>query len=149
MPISRVQTMEEVRSSAVAQQQFTLLLLGLSAGLALVLASVGLYGVTAYATALRTREIGIRMALGAQRRDVMSLVLFDGAALGFVGVGIGIVAALLLTRLMTVLLYGVRANDPLAFGAVAMLLSVVILVACYIPARRAMRMDPMMALRYE
>jgi ABC-type antimicrobial peptide transport system permease subunit len=141
--------MEEVRSSSVAQQQFTLLLLGLFASLALVLASVGLYGVTAYATALRTREIGIRMALGAQRRDVMSLVLFHGAALGFLGVGMGIVAALLLTRLMTALLYGVRADDPLAFGAVAMLLSVVILVACYIPARRAMRTDPMMALRYE
>ena len=149
MPISRVQTMEEVRSSSVAEQQFTLLLLGLFAGLAMALASVGLYGVTAYATALRTREIGIRMALGAQRRDVMRLVLFHGAALGFVGVGIGIVAALLLTRLMTALLYGVRATDPLSFGAVAMLLSVVILVACYIPARRAMRTDPMVALRYE
>jgi putative ABC transport system permease protein len=89
------------------------------------------------------------MALGAQRRDVMSLVLFHGAALGFLGVGMGIVAALLLTRLMTALLYGVRADDPLAFGAVAMLLSVVMLVACYIPARRAMGTDPMMALRYE
>jgi putative ABC transport system permease protein len=149
MPISRVQAMEEVRSSSVAKQQFTLLLLGLFAGLAVALASIGLYGVTAYATALRTREIGIRMALGAQRRQVMRLVLFHGAALGFAGVGIGIVAALLLTRLMSALLYGVRATDPLAFGAVAVLLSVVILVACYIPARRAMHTDPMVALRYE
>ena len=149
MPISRVQAMEEVRSSSVAKQQFTLLLLGLFAGLAVALASVGLYGVTAYATALRTREIGIRMALGAQRRQVMRLVLFHGAALGFAGVSVGIVAALLLTRLMSALLYGVRATDPLAFGAVAVLLSLVILVACYIPARRAMHTDPMVALRYE
>ena len=149
LPISRVQTMEEVRSSSVVEQQFTLLLLGLFAGLAVVLASVGLYGVTAYATAMRTREIGIRMALGAQRHDVMRLVLFHGATLGFVGVGTGIVAALLLTRLMTALLYGIRASDPLAFGAAAILLSAVILVACCIPARRAMRTDPVVALRYE
>jgi len=149
MPISRVQPMEQVRSSSVAQQQFTLLLLGLFAGLALVLAGVGLYGVTAYATARRTREIGIRMALGAQRSHVMRLVLFRGSGIGFVGVGFGIVAALFSTRLMGTLLYGVGATDPVAFAGVTILLAVVILIACYIPARRAMSTDPMVAVRYE
>lgn len=149
LPISRVQTMEEVRSSALAEEQFALLLLGLFAALALILASVGLYGVTAYATAQRTREIGIRMALGAQGRDVLLLVISRGARIGFVGVSMGIIAALLLTRLMGGLLYGVRASDPLAFGVVAVLLSVVTLIACYLPARRAMQMDPVFALRHE
>jgi len=149
MPISRVQTMEQVRSSSLSQQQFTLVLLGVFAGLALVLSGVGLYGVTAYATAQRTREIGIRMALGAQRRDVMRLVLSHGAGIGFAGVGIGIAAALVLTRLIRTLLYGVRATDPLAFAGVAVLLALVTLTACYIPARRAMRTDPMVAVRCE
>jgi putative ABC transport system permease protein len=124
-------------------------LFGTFAIIALVLASIGIYGVLSYLVGRRTPEIGIRMALGAQRRQVMRLVLFHGAALGFAGVSVGIVAALLLTRLMSALLYGVRATDPLAFGAVAVLLSLVILVACYIPARRAMHTDPMVALRYE
>jgi putative ABC transport system permease protein len=149
MPISRVQTMEQVRSSSLSQQQFTLVLLGVFAGLALILAGVGLYGVTAYATAQRTREIGIRMALGAQRHDVMRLVLYRGASIGFAGVGIGLVAALVLTRLMRTLLYGVRATDPLAFAGVATLLALVTLAACYVPARRAMRTDPMVAVRCE
>jgi putative ABC transport system permease protein len=149
MPISRVQTMEQVRSGSLAQQQFALLLLGLFAGLALVLAGVGLYGVTAYATAQRTREIGIRMALGAQRGDVMRLVLSRGAGIGLAGIGIGMAAALVLTRLMGTLLYGVSATDPLAFAAVAVLLAMVTLTACYIPARRAMRTDPMIAVRCE
>ncbi|HEY6251364.1 MAG TPA: ABC transporter permease [Candidatus Angelobacter sp.] len=149
VPVSRIQPMEEVRSISVAKQQFTLLLLGIFAGLALLLAGVGLYGVTAYAAAQRTREIGIRMALGAQRRDVMLLVLSRGASIGFVGVGIGILAALLLTRLMGALLYGVRATDPLTYSGVALLLTVVTLIACYIPARRAMRTDPMVAVRCE
>ena len=149
LPVSRVQLMEQVRSSSVAQQQFTLLLLSLFAGLAMVLAGVGLYGVTAYATARRTREIGIRMALGAQRSDVMRLVLSRGAAIGFAGVGIGIVAALLLTRLMAALLYGVGATDPFTFAGVTILLAVEMLAACYIPARRAMRTDPMVAVRCE
>jgi predicted permease len=149
MPISRVQLMEQVRSDSLAQQQFTLLLLGLFAALALGLAGIGLYGVTAYATTRRTREIGIRMALGAQPFDVMRLILFHGATLGFVGLGIGIGAALWVTRLMGSLLYGIRATDPLAFGAVAILLTVVMLTACYIPARRATRTDPIVALRYE
>jgi putative ABC transport system permease protein len=149
LPISRVQLMDQVRSSSVAQQQFTLLLLSLFAGLALILGGIGLYGVTAYATARRTREIGIRMALGAQRSDVMRLVLSRGAAVGFAGVGIGIVAALLLAHLMGTLLYGIGATDPLAFAGVTILLAVVTLAACYILARRATRTDPMIAVRCE
>ena len=149
MPISRVQRMEDVRTTSLAQQQFTLLLLALFAGLALVLASVGQYGVTAYAAAQRTREIGIRLALGAQRRDVMRLILSHGASIGFLGVGLGIVAALSLARVMSALLYGVPPTDPIAFGAVALLLSILTLIACYIPARRAMHIDPVVALRCE
>ncbi|HET7441858.1 MAG TPA: FtsX-like permease family protein [Terriglobales bacterium] len=102
---------------------------------------------TAYATARRTHEIGIRMALGAQRYDVMCLVLFQGAGIGFVGVGVGMVAALFSTRVMGTLLYGVGATDPFSFGGVTILLAVVILIACYIPARRAMSTDPMVAVR--
>lgn len=149
MPVSRVQRMEDVRATSVAQQQFTLLLLTLFAGLALVLASVGQFGVTSYAAAQRTREIGIRLALGAQRRDVMRLILSHGASIGFVGVGIGTVAALSLSRLMSGLLYGIGPTDPLAFGAVALLLSTLTLIACYIPARSAMNTNPVVALRHE
>jgi len=149
LPISRVQLMQQVRSTAIAQQQFTLLLLGVFAGLALVLAGVGLYGLTAYVTARRTRELGIRMALGAQRNHILRLVLSRGASTGLAGVGIGIVAALLLTRFMGTLLYGVGATDPVAFAAVTILLAVVTLAACYVPARRAMRIDPMVATRCE
>src|SRR5215467_9392402 len=149
MPISRVQRMEDVRTTSVAQQQFTLLLLALFAGLALVLASVGQYGVTAYAARQRTFEIGIRLALGAQRRDVMGLILFRGASIGLVGVGLGIGAALSLAHLMSALLYGVTPTDPFAFGAVAVLLTFLTLIACYIPARRAIDTDPMVALRHE
>ena len=149
MPVSRVQSMDQVRSNSLAEQQFTLLLLGLFAILALIIAIVGLYGVTAYAAAQRTREIGIRMALGAQRRDVMRMILFHGASIGLLGVAIGIVAALAFARLMRSLLYGVGATDPLSFGGVAILVATVTLVACYVPARRAMRVDPIVALRYE
>jgi putative ABC transport system permease protein len=141
--------MEDVRAASIAEQQFTLLLLALFAGLALVLAGVGQYGVTAYAAAQRTREIGIRLALGAQRRDVMRLILFHGASIGLAGVGLGIVAALSLTHLMRALLYGVRPTDPFTFASVAVLLALLTLIACYIPARRAMHTDPVVALRHE
>ena len=149
LPISRMRTMSQVRSASVAAQAFNVLLLGLFAGLALTLATVGLYGVTAYSVAQRTREIGIRVALGAQHQDVLSLVLRQGTTLALGGVTIGVVAALGLTRLMTGLLYGVPANDPLTFAGVAILLLLVALAASYVPARRAMRVDPMVALRYE
>jgi putative ABC transport system permease protein len=149
LPITRVQTLDEVRSASLAPRGFNLLLLGLFACLALVLACVGLYGVAAYSVAQRTHEIGVRMALGAQRSDVLRLIVGQGIRLALAGIAVGIVAALGLTRVMASLLYGVSATDPLTFAGVAVLLAVVTLAACYVPARCAMRVDPMVALRYE
>jgi ABC-type antimicrobial peptide transport system permease subunit len=119
------------------------------AALALVLASIGIYGVISYIAGQRAHEIGIRLALGAQRSHVLKIVLGQGARLALLGVVIGLAAAAGLTRLMTTILYGVSATDPLTFSAVAIVLTLVALVACYIPARRAMRIDPMVALRYD
>jgi ABC-type antimicrobial peptide transport system permease subunit len=117
--------------------------------LALVLACIGLYGLLSYEVARRTRELGIRMALGAQRRDLLRLVVGQGILLVLIGAAIGIAAALGATRFISSMLYGLRANDPVTFAAVATLLTLVALAACHIPARRAMRVDPMVALRYE
>src|ERR1700735_2060757 len=147
--VAGAQTMDEIISSSIASQRFSMILLGSFALLALLLSSLGIYGVVSYLVGQQTREIGIRIALGAQRGDVMRLVLGDGAKMAIVGVGVGVLAALALTRLMTRVLYGVSATDPLTFAAVAVVLTGVALVACYIPARRAMRVDPMVALRYE
>ena len=119
------------------------------AAAALALAAVGIYGVVAFSVTRRTQEIGTRIALGAQRRDVLRLILGEGARMAAVGVGIGIAASLAVTRLMSTLLFGISAADPLTFGGVAVLLSLVALLASYIPARRAMCLDPMVALRYE
>jgi predicted permease len=138
-----------VYNRSILAQRFSMILLGAFAGVALLLASVGIYGVVSYIVVQRTHEIGIRVALGAQQSDVMRGVLGAGARMALVGVGIGIAAALALTRLMTNLLYGVSATDPATFLSVAFLLMFVALAACYIPARRAMRVDPIVALRHE
>ncbi len=144
-----VQTMDEVISSSIANRWFSMILLSVFAGLALLLSSIGIYGVIAYLVGQQTREIGIRMALGAQRRDVFRLILGNGVKMALLGIAIGVAAAFGLTRLMAGMLYGVSATDPLTFVFVAVVLMLVALAACYIPARRAMRVDPMVALRYE
>jgi len=142
-------TMEDLLSASIAQQRFNMLLLAMFAGLAVVLGAVGLYGVLAYLVAQRTNEIGIRMALGASRREVLRLVVRNGMQMTFAGLGVGIVAALGVTRFLGGLLFGVKPTDAFTFGSVAILLCSVALLACYIPARRATRVDPMVALRYE
>jgi len=149
IPVSDVHAMDELIAVSLAQQRFNMLLLGLFAALALILAAVGIYGAMAYAVNQRTHEIGIRTALGAQRRDVLRLVMKDGAKIALFGIASGIAGALALTRLMTSLLFEVKPTDPATFAGVAILLALVALAACYIPARRAMRVDPMVALRYE
>jgi putative ABC transport system permease protein len=149
LPVARVQTLEQVVSDSVRARRFSLLLLALFAGLALVLASVGIYGVLASAVTQRTREIGIRMALGAQRGDVARLVLRYGALLAGAGLAIGLAATLGLTRFLETMLFETSPTDPVALSAVAALLASVTLLACWVPARRATKVDPMVALRYE
>ncbi len=148
-PISRMQTMEHMRSLSVAPQWFHLVVIGFFGGVALILALIGVYGVMSQAVERRTRELGIRVALGAQPHDVLCLVVGEGAALAGIGISTGMIAALGLTRLIQSLLFGVDVADPLTFTATGLLLAVSALAACYIPARRAMRVDPMTALRYE
>jgi predicted permease len=147
-----VQTMQQIASESMSSQRFPMILLGAFAALALLLASVGIYGVISYSVARRGHEIGIRMALGAETRDVLRMVIGQGLRLALAGVAIGAVAALILARLLSSfshLLYGVGTSDPVTFGAVSLVLTAVAVLACYIPARRAMRVDPLVALRYE
>jgi predicted permease len=147
--IYNVQTMDDVVATSYAARRLTMILLGVFAGLALALACVGIYGVTSYLVGQRTTEIGIRMALGAQRGDILQLVLGEGTKMALIGAGAGIAASLGLTRLMAKQLFGVSAHDPFTYLSVAALLMLVAIVACYIPARRAMRVDPMTSLRCE
>ena len=148
-PMTQVRLLAEDVSSAVGQQRVSAMLLGIFAALALVLAAIGIYGVTSYSVAQRNKEIGIRIAMGAQPRDVLRLILGFGAKLALVGVVTGIIAALALTQLMKTMLYGVAATDPVTLAAVSLTLIFVTLLACYIPARRAMSVDPIIALRAE
>jgi predicted permease len=149
LPLASVRTMADVYGKSVARTSFTLVMLGVAATMALALGIVGIYGVISYTVSQRIREIGIRLALGAQTGDVLSMVLREGAKLALLGVFIGVFAAFGLARLMTSLLFGVTPHDPLTFVSVAALLISVTLLACYIPARRSMKVDPMVALRYE
>jgi predicted permease len=149
LPVTDVESFADALGQSISQERFRALLLGSFSVIALVLAAVGIYGVISYSASQRTHEIGIRMALGAQRRDVLRLILGQGAKLAMLGLGLGVALALLLTRLIASILYGVSATDPLTFCTVVIVLLGVAVTACYIPARRAMRVDPMVALRYQ
>jgi len=147
--IYNVRPMQEIVANSIAKQRLAMILLSVFSGLALVLSAVGIYGVISYLTGQRTHEIGIRVALGASAADVLRMIVGEGMRITLIGVSIGVAAALGLTRLITKIIYGVGANNPLTFFGVTILLTGVALVACYIPARRAMRVDPIVALRYE
>jgi len=149
IPVSEVHSMVDLIGDALAQQRFNMLLLGLFAALALILAAVGIYGMMAYRVGQRVHEIGIYMALGAQQRDVLWLVMGDGAKLAFLGIAAGTAGAIGLTQVMTSLLFEVKPTDPGTYTLVASLLAIVALAACYVPARRATHVDPIVALRYE
>jgi putative ABC transport system permease protein len=144
-----VSTMNQLIVDSISTRRITLILLGVFSGLALVLAAIGIYGVISYSVAQRTQEIGIRMALGAQQADVQWMVLAQGAKIAGAGVAIGIAASAGLTRLLSKLLFSVSAVDPVTFAAVAMVLIVIAMLACYVPARRTLRVDPVIALRCE
>jgi putative ABC transport system permease protein len=149
LPLSEIRSMEELTARSVATQRFNMLLLGLFAGIGLLLAAVGIYGVVAYVVELRTNEIGIRIALGARAGDVLALILKHGLTLASIGVALGLVASFVLTRLMKNLLFGVSATDPVTFVVISVVLAGVAMGACFVPARRATKVDPMVALRYE
>jgi putative ABC transport system permease protein len=148
IPVARISTMEKLIDESIAQPRFRTFLIGIFSAVAMLLAAIGIYGVVAYSVSQRTHEIGIRMALGARRSDVMRMVVRQGMRLTLAGVVLGVIGALALTRLTANLLFGVGATDPLTFTAISILLSLVALLACYIPARRASRLDPMAALAH-
>ncbi len=148
-PIYAVRTMEQIIAVSLAERRFTMLVLIIFAATALLLAAVGIYGVMSYAVTRRTHELGIRAALGASRGEIVGLVVRQGMRLAATGMGAGLIAAMVLTRFMAGLLYGVRPADPATLAAVALLLGGTALLACYIPARRATALDPLAALRCE
>jgi putative ABC transport system permease protein len=147
LPLANVQTLDEIRADSMAQTSFTLTMLVIGASMALLLGIVGLYGVIAYIAAQRTREIGIRMALGAQMGDVRKMFLRHGLRLTTIGIALGVGAALALSRVMRALLFGVSPTDPMTYAAVSGALAGAMLLAIYLPARRAARVDPVVALR--
>jgi len=149
VPAYDIRTMSARYSEFLSQPRFRAVLMGILAGLTLALAAIGLYGVLAQIVSRRTHEIGTRMALGASRRDVVRLIVWGGLRMTLTGLAVGIAVAAIFTRLLSGLLFGIKSADPFTFGAVALLLCVVALLACYVPARRAMRVDPLIALRYE
>jgi putative ABC transport system permease protein len=149
LPVTDFESLSFRVQSTAAQPRFRMLLLGLFGLIALVLSAAGIFGVVSYSVTRRTQELGIRMALGATPAGILKIVLYEGARLAAAGLAVGIVAALFLTRFLRTMLFEVKPADPLTFAAVAILLGLVALAACYIPARRAMRVDPMVALRYE
>jgi putative ABC transport system permease protein len=148
-PVSKIATLDDILDHEVQNRRSQAVLLGAFAGLALAMACIGLYGVLAFLVSQRTQEIGVRIALGARQLDILAVVVGRGLALAVAGVAIGLIAAVALMRLLESLLFGVSARDPLTFVSVAVILLLVASVACFIPARRAMRIDPITALRYE
>ena len=149
VPLANSETLGDLYTKSMARTTFTLVMLCVSGGIALFLGTVGIYGVIAYSVAQRSREIGIRMALGAERRSISIMVLRQGALLVLIGIAVGLVTSLFAVQLIRVLLYGIQPIDPVTFVAVSVLLLASALLASYLPARRASRVDPMVALRYE
>ena len=149
LPLSDIKTLDQVASAAVARTRFTMLLLSVFAGVALLLAAIGIYGVISYSLSQRTHEIGIRIALGAQSTDIIAMVAREGMSLALVGIFAGLLSAIGLTRVMSSLLFGVGVTDPVTFASIGVVLAGVALGACLVPARRALKMDPATALRHE
>jgi ABC-type antimicrobial peptide transport system permease subunit len=149
LAVAHERSLDQVVAEATARENFNMTLLSVFAGIALLLAAIGIYGMLSYSVEQRSQEIGIRMALGAQGADVLWMVVKQGMTLAGLGIGIGLAGAFGLTRLLRALLFGVKPNDPITFAAIGLVLALVALVACWVPARRATRVDPMVALRYE
>ena len=149
VPITDLQPMTQVVAQSIAQPRSTMLMLTLFAGIGLVLGIIGIYGVISYSVAQRTHEIGVRMALGARPADVLKLIIKQGMILGGGGVVIGLIVSFAMSRVLASQLYGITSTDPLTFAAISLLLILVAVIACYIPARRATKVDPMVAVRYE